>query len=95
MNLIPWVATGTRYFILMKVIVRLISLITLIRLDYLFFDNASLVTPEDKFVRHAQVIMISRDQGRKLGLDISRISPYRDSGITGFHRNAIFTEGGY
>ena len=43
--------------------------------------HISLVTPEDKFLCHAQVITTSRDQGRKCGLDISRISTYYDSNI--------------
>ena len=52
-------------------------------------DKISLVTPGEKFVCHAQVIMNIRDQGRKLGLDISRFSTDYDSNIIGHHRNTL------
>ena len=53
-----------------------------------------LVTPESKFVFHAEVIMTSRYQGRKLGLDIFRISTYNDSDIIGHLRNTLLPDEG-
>ena len=55
-------------------------------------ERISLVTPEDKFVCHAQVIITNRDQGRKLGPDTSRIYTDHDYNIIGFHRKALLTD---
>ena len=53
-----------------------------------------LVTPEEKFVYHAQVIMTRRYQGRNLGLAIYRISTDDDSDIIGCHSNDILPDEG-
>ena len=52
-------------------------------------EKISFVSPEDKFVCNAQVIMAKRGQGRKLGLDTSRIFIDYDSNIIGRHRNTL------
>ena len=57
-------------------------------------EKIILVTTKDKFVCHAQVIMTIRDQGIKLGFDISRISTDNDSNIIGRHRNVILPDDG-
>ena len=51
-----------------------------------------LITPEDKFLCHAQVIMTSRDQWRKLGLDISWIYTDYDFDIIGHHRKVLIID---
>ena len=48
-----------------------------------------LVTPGGKFYCHAQVIITRRDQGRKVDLEISRVSTYYDSNIIGRHRISL------
>ena len=55
-------------------------------------DDIGFITPEDKFICHAQVIMTSRDQGRKLGLDISMIFIDHVSNIICRHRNALLPD---
>ena len=55
-------------------------------------DDISLFTPEDRFVWHAQFITTSRYRGRKLGLDISRISTDHNSNIIGCHRNKLLPD---
>ena len=57
-------------------------------------DKIGFVTTEDKFICYAQVIITNRDQGRKLGPDISIIFTDHDSNIIGFHRNALFPDEG-
>ena len=52
-----------------------------------------LVNPESKFVCHDGGITTSRDQVRKLGLDISRVSTFYDSNIIGHYRNVILPDG--
>ena len=54
--------------------------------------KVSLVTPESKFVCNAEGILTSREQGRKLGLDISRVSTYYYSNIIGHQRNALLPD---
>ena len=54
----------------------------------------SLVTPEDKFYCRYQLIITSRDQWRKVKLDISRVSTYYDSNILDRHRTAFLTNEG-
>ena len=55
-------------------------------------NNISLVSPKEKFVCHAQVIVSSRYQRRKLGLDISRIFIDYDSNVIDQHRNALLSD---
>ena len=50
-----------------------------------------LVTPESKFVCCAEGIMNRRDQGRKLVLEISKVSTDYDSNVIYHHRNALPT----
>ena len=57
-------------------------------------EKIGLVTSEDKFVCNVQVIMIIRYQGRKLGLDISRISTDHYSHIIGRYSNALLPDKG-
>ena len=57
-------------------------------------DKTSLVNPKEKFVCHVQVIMTIRDQGRRLGLDISTISPDCYYNIICHHRNALLPDEG-
>ena len=52
-------------------------------------EKIRLDTTEGMFVCHAQWIMTCRDQGRKLGRDISRVSTYHDSNMIGHHRNVL------
>ena len=56
--------------------------------------NVGLVTPESKFFCHAGGIINRRDQGRTLGLDISRFSTDYDSNIIGHHRNTLLPDEG-
>ena len=83
MILISWVITGTRYFILIQGIVRLLientCLVTL--------EKISFVTPKYKFLCNT-----SRDQKRKLRVGISRISTDHDSNTIGRHRNALLPD---
>ena len=55
-------------------------------------DNISLVTREDKFVSHDQVIITTRYQGIKLGLGISIISTDHDYKFIGYYINALLTD---
>ena len=50
------------------------------------------VTPEEKFVRITQAIMTGRGQGRKGGLDVSRVYPGHNPNIMGRHRNTQFPD---
>ena len=56
--------------------------------------KVSLVTSENRFVCHTEGIMNSRDQGRKLGLDISRVSIDYNSNIIGHHNNMLIPDEG-
>ena len=56
--------------------------------------NISVVTTEDNFVCHAQVIMTIRDQGSELVIDIYRIYTDYDSSIIGLHRNYLLPDEG-
>ena len=51
-----------------------------------------LVTPKDRFVRNFQVIITNRDQGRKVGLDISRFFTDYDSNIIGNPHNTLLND---
>ena len=57
-------------------------------------ENIGLVTPGENFVCNVQIIMTSRYQGRKLGLDISRISTDHYSHIIGRYSNALLPDKG-
>ena len=52
------------------------------------------VNNPENFVCHIQVIMTNMDQGRKVGVDISRIYTDYDSNIIGPHMNTILTDEG-
>ena len=52
-------------------------------------ENISLVPPEEILVCHSQGIITNRYQGRKLVLDVSRVSADHYSNIIGHHRNAL------
>ena len=56
--------------------------------------KVSLVTSENRFVCHTEGIMNSRYQGRKLGLDISRVSIDYNSNIIGHHNNMLIPDEG-
>ena len=64
------------------------------KISLVTIDDIRLVTPEDRFVCHAQFIMTSRDQGRKLGLDISRIFTDHNFNIIGRHMNTLLPDEG-
>ena len=57
-------------------------------------NKISLVTPDDTFSCYSQVITAIRNLGRKLELDISRVSTDYDYNIIGPHRNALFPDDG-
>ena len=52
------------------------------------------ITHKEKVVCHAQFIMNCRYQGRKLGLDISRVSTYYNSNIIGHQNNVLPSDEG-
>ena len=53
-----------------------------------------IVTPEDKFVCHDQVILMKRDLGMKVVLDTSRISKDYNCNIIDHQRNKFLTNEG-
>ena len=57
-------------------------------------EKIVLFTPEENVCWRAQVIMTSRNQARKLGPEISRISTYHDSNIIACHRNVLLPDEG-
>ena len=61
---------------------------------YYHTKKANLFTSERNIFCHYEVIMASRDQEIKLGLDILRASIYYDSNIIGNKRNALLTDEG-
>ena len=54
--------------------------------------NIISVTTEKCFVSHAQVVVTKRDKGRKVKLDISRVSTNYDSNTIGPHSNALLPD---